>query len=267
MIALHARRSHDSIARWYQMRGSHGLMVILTGTDLYRDIRDDSHAKLSLQMAQRLIVLQSAGLDELTHSQRAKTSVIYQSTTKRKTLVKTSRHLRAVMVGHLRTEKSPETLFEAAKLLTKHKNIFIQHIGAGLDSGLADSARSTATLCRNYKWLGALGHSQTRTLIQRAHVLIHASTMEGGAHTIMEAIRSGVPVIASQIPGNVGMLGNDYSGYFPVGAANRLADTLLRCRESTDLLDELKLQCARRESLFDPDTERSNLIDAIEKLS
>jgi len=33
MIALHARRSHASIAAWHGLRGSSGLVVVLTGTD------------------------------------------------------------------------------------------------------------------------------------------------------------------------------------------------------------------------------------------
>jgi glycosyltransferase involved in cell wall biosynthesis len=45
-------------------------------------------------------------------------------------------------------------------------------------------------------------------------VLVHASRIEGGAHVIAEAVRSGTPVIASRIEGNVGMLGADYAGYF-----------------------------------------------------
>ena len=46
----------------------------------------------------------------------------------------------------------------------------------------------------------------------------------------MEAVRSGTPVLASRVPGNVGMLGADYEGYFPHGDAAALAALLLRCR-------------------------------------
>src|SRR3954463_14644866 len=38
LIALHARRSHDSIARYRQQRPNGPLVVTLTGTDLYRDL-------------------------------------------------------------------------------------------------------------------------------------------------------------------------------------------------------------------------------------
>ena len=84
--------------------------------------------------------------------------------------------------------------------------------------------------CPHYRWLGALPHAQTRQRIQRAHVLVHTSALEGGAHVIMEAVRSGTPVLASRVPGNIGMLGADYAGYFPHGDAAALAGLLEECR-------------------------------------
>jgi glycosyltransferase involved in cell wall biosynthesis len=59
----------------------------------------------------------------------------------------------------------------------------------------------------NYRWLGALPHESTRRRIQAAHVLVHSSRMEGGAHVVIEAVTSGTPVLASRIPGNLGLLG------------------------------------------------------------
>jgi glycosyltransferase involved in cell wall biosynthesis len=134
------------------------------------------------------------------------------------------------MVGHLREEKSPRTLFEAVALLAQHRDIQIQHIGAPHDQTLASIANQTAALYPQYQFTGALSYPQTRHQIQRAHVLVHTSVMEGGAHVIMEAVCSGVPVIASRIAGNMGMLGEDYAGLFPVGDAKALANMLVRFR-------------------------------------
>ena len=56
--------------------------------------------------------------------------------------------------------------------------------------------------------------------------------MEGGANVVVEAITSGTPVIASRISGNLGMLGDDYPGYFAVGDAADLATVVERaCRD------------------------------------
>ncbi len=260
MIALHARRSASSISVWQSQRGSRSLIVALTGTDLYRDIQIDTQAQHSLDAAGQLIVLQELGIQSLPAKHHAKTHTVFQSTTSRKTLLKTNKHLNAVMVGHLRDEKMPQTLFEAALLLQDEKGIRISHIGAGLDEKLAEDAIKTEALCAGYTWARGLKHTQTRSRIQRAHVLVHTSKMEGGAHVIMEAVCSGTPVIASRMDGNVGMLGGGYDGYFPVGDAQALAAMLRRCKNEPRFLDHLASQCALRAPLFAPLAEQTSLL-------
>ena len=271
LLALHARRSAASIVAWAQEQPGRGLAVVLTGTDLYRDIHEDESARRSLALAQRLVVLQEQGPQALPAEHRGKTRVIFQSTTARQPLQKTGRHLRAVMVGHLREEKSPQTLFEAAQLLRERHDIHIDHIGEALDPALGAQARATMAACPHYRWLGGLAHEATRRHIQRAHLLIHASRMEGGAHVLMEAICSGTPVLASRIPGNVGMLGPDYPGYFPCGDAAALAQLLQACRadmgQASSMLSALQAKCALRAPLFAPTAERAALLALLQDLT
>ena len=263
MVALHARRSADAISAWSAVHPGHGLAVVLTGTDLYRDIQTVAAAQRSLALAQALVVLQERAPESLPVTVRAKARVIFQSTRARRALPKSPQRLRAIMVGHLREEKSPETLFAAARLLATQRNIRIDHIGEPLDPALGETARATMAAVPNYRWLGGLPHEAVRRRIQRAHLLIHASRIEGGAHVIMEAVASGTPVLASHVDGNVGMLGAEYAGYFPWGDANALAALILRCHESRsrrdgeDFLQTLAAQCRQRAPLFDPPTERS----------
>ncbi|MDP4969445.1 MAG: glycosyltransferase, partial [Burkholderiaceae bacterium] len=98
-----------------------------------------------------------------------------------------------------------------------------------------------------------------------AHVLVHPSVMEGGAHVVMEAICSGVPVIASRISGNEGMLGSDYAGFFATGDASALAALLLRMRRDPDFYAQLSVQCALRAPLFAPAREQERLITIIQQ--
>jgi putative glycosyltransferase (TIGR04348 family) len=270
MLALHARRSAASIEDWAQARPGRGLAVVLTGTDLYRDIHSDAAAQRSLALAQRLVVLQEQGVRDVPPPWRDKTRVIYPSARVRATLPKTGRHLRVVMVGHLREEKAPQTLWQAARLLRPHPDIRIDHIGGALDPALERAARATMAQCPAYRWLGALPHETTRRHIQRAHLLVHTSRMEGGAHVLMEAVCSGTPVLASRIPGHLGMLGADYGGYFAQGDAAALAQALLRCRAEQDrsdgMLAVLQAQCAARVPLFAPEAERAALLGLLNEL-
>ena len=269
MLALHARRSADSIAAWAaRPAGSQGLAVVLTGTDLYRDIQADENARHSLALAAQLVVLQERGPDDMPAGLRDKTRVIFQSSTALAPADKPAvgTQLRAVMVGHLRDEKSPQTLFEAAHLLAGEAGLFIDHIGEALDAALGEQARATAAACPQYRWLGGQPHAATRRHIQRAHVLVHTSRMEGGAHVVMEAVLSGTPVLASRIPGNIGMLGEDYAGYFAPGNAQALADLLKRCRQDAGWLVQLQAQCALRAPLFAPEAEAAALHQLVQDL-
>lgn len=259
MIALHARRSAASVAAWRARNPRAPLVVVLTGTDLYRDIASDASAQASLEAADRLIVLNALGAQSLPHALRSKTRVILQSCSGRQPLDKSASRCRALMVGHLREEKSPRTYFEAARLLASRTDILLDHVGAALDPALGAEATELMGSCPRYRWLDGQPHMKTRRRIQSAHVLVHPSRMEGGAHVVIEAVRSGTPVLASHIEGNVGLLGEDYAGYFPVGDAAALAALLQRARDEPSVLARLQEQCGARAALFDPKREAASL--------
>ena len=266
LIALHARRSAESISRFAQTRPDTPLALVLTGTDLYRDIQTDPIAQRSLHLADRLVVLNGLGADALPAEHQAKTTVCLQSSPTRRTLPKTSQHLRALMVGHLRDEKSPRTYFDAARRLAARPDILLDHIGGDLDPALGTEARALTDSQPNYRWLGALPHAATRARIQAAHVLVHASQMEGGAHVVIEALTAGTPVLASRIAGNLGLLGDGYRGVFDWGDAAGLATLLAQARDDPAMLPALQAQCAARVPLFHPDHERQTLLDLLAAL-
>ncbi|MDP2015286.1 selenoneine biosynthesis selenosugar synthase SenB [Hydrogenophaga sp.] len=269
LLALHARRSAASVAAWAQAHPDRPLVLALTGTDLYRDIASDASAQRSLALAHRLIVLQEQGPLALPEALRDKCRVVFQSGTRRQTLAKTTAHLRVVMVGHLRDEKWPQNLFDAARLLRPDEGIHIDHIGAAIDPALGEAARATAQACLHYRWLGGLPRAATLARMQRAHLLVHTSRMEGGAHVLMEALLCGTPVLASHIDGNVGMLGTDYGGYFPPGDAPALVRALRACREDlaapVGRLAALQAQCEARAPLFEPRIEQAALLALLQE--
>ncbi len=257
LIALHALRSADSIARWRQRRTDAPLVLVLTGTDLYRDLDDDPHARHSVECASRVVVLQQAGLARLDAAARAKAVVIVQSAPALAAR-RGSADPDFVAVGHLRDEKDPLTLMRAARLLgASSETPTIAHIGAALDPALADAARATMRDCPAYRWLGPLSHTAARRAIASARALVHTSRIEGGANVVIEAIRSGVPVLASDIDGNVGLLGADYDGYVPVGDAAALAALMRRFLADDAFALHLAAQCDAREPLFRPAAERN----------
>ena len=261
VIALHARRSAAALREFHKNAPTVPRILVLTGTDLYRDIRSDAEAKHSLQIASHLVLLQPAGLAELTPSMIEKTSVIFQSA---KTLTPFKRssvqqkYLSVMMIGHLRAEKDPLTFLQACTLL-RHMPIQFTHIGSALEASMAPHITATTAATPHYHWLGNQSHAVTRQRLKRCDVMVITSVMEGGANVIIEAITSGVPVIASDIAGNRGMLGDDYLGYFPVGDAPALAALIQRAATDQLFLTALRRQCDSRRELFSPARERASV--------
>lgn len=258
LIALHARRSADTIARWHAAHAARPLAVVLTGTDLYRDLaRGDASAAHSLKCASHLVVLQPEALRVLDDAARAKARVVLQSAPAWVHADKPSAPTEFAAVGHLRDEKDPATLMRAVRLLPDAPTMAVVHVGHALDAALADEARRTMADCPRYRWLGGLPPDETRERIARAHALVHPSRMEGGANVVIEALRSHVPVLASRIDGNVGLLGTDYDGYFAVGDVAALAALMLRFAGEPAFAARLTAQCAAREHLFAPAAEEA----------
>src|SRR5512132_1530142 len=79
LLALHARRSHRSVAAFRSKCPDLPVIVTLTGTDLYRDLPGSREARDSLRQADRVIVLQEDALRQLAPAMRRKTRVVYQS--------------------------------------------------------------------------------------------------------------------------------------------------------------------------------------------
>ena len=270
MIALHARRSAASVQAWHAVRAGSGvrrpLLLVLTGTDLYRDIAGDASAQRSLALADRLVVLNPLGPRQLPPGLRPHCEVVLQSCSARAPLVKTHRHLRVLMVGHLRAEKDPLTYLQAAEHLAGRSDIRFDHVGAALEPALGEAAQALMARHPRYRWLGALPHERVRRLIQAAHALVHPSRMEGGAHVVIEALRSGTPVLASRIDGNLGLLGEGYAGCFEPGDAAGLAALVERARDDAAMLGALQRQGAERAPLFSPEAEAATLHHIVHRL-
>ncbi len=71
-----------------------------------------------------------------------------------------------------------------------------------------------------------------------------------------EAIVASVPVLASAIPGSIGILGEDYPGYFRVGDTQELARLMRRAETDAGFLRDLRGRCAKLAPLFNPALEK-----------
>lgn len=267
LLALHARKSHSSIRRFRQLRPQAPLVLALTGTDLYRDIRKYADARRSLDMATRLVVLQEQGLKELRPALRRKARVVYQSSGTRLRHRPCRSRFRVAVLGHLRAEKDPFRAVRALRHVDPSARVEVVQIGAALDPAMVAESRKWIRREPRYRWLGSVSHGKAMRWLASSHVLVVSSVMEGGANVICEAARIGVPVLASRVPGNVGMLGRDYPGYFPLFGDDALARLIERCRNEPSFYQRLKCAVLRRRALFAPRAERAALKRVLQDLA
>jgi putative glycosyltransferase (TIGR04348 family) len=260
LVALHARRSHGSIARYRDAHPGGPLVVVLTGTDLYRDLPASTQARRSLEAADRIVVLQEDGRRELDPPLRRKTRVVYQSAAPRARRAPPAGGFRIAVIGHLRDEKDPFRAAAALALLPDRADLEVVQIGGPLDPALGTEAGRRAVRDPRYRWLGSVPHGRALRELARSHLLVVSSKMEGGANVIAEAARIGTPVLASRVSGNVGMLGRGYPGYYPLGDERALARLIVRAADEPAYYRRLERALRARRWRFAPAAERAALL-------
>jgi len=266
LVALHAKRSHASVLRYRTAQPSGPLAVVLTGTDLYRDLPASAEARRSLELAGRIIVLQDEAPRQLEPRLRRKTCVVYQSANPSVRHEPPPRRLRVAVIGHLREEKDAFRAVAALALLPPDADVEVVQLGAALAPGMRREATRWMAREPRYRWLGSVPHARALAWLAKSHLLVVSSRMEGGANVIAEAARIGTPVLASRVPGNVGMLGRDYAGYFPLGDERALAKLLQRAASEPDYRPRLRRALRARRKLFAPGAERAALLRALSPL-
>lgn len=274
LVALHARKSHPSIINFRRDKPEAPLVVALTGTDLYRDLRTSPHARESLNVANRIVVLQPNAMKELRPVWQKKARVIYQSVENRasrstsnstKTSASNGR-FDVCVIGHLRAVKDPFRTVMAARLLPDSSRIRVLQVGGAMTGAMARRARKEMSANKRYRWLGEQPKARVRGILAKSRLCVLSSLMEGGANVLSEVIGASVPILASRINGNAGILGEDYPGYFDAGNTAHLARLLTRAETSPGYLSELKEWTKSLTPLIDPAREEQAWSDLISEL-
>jgi glycosyltransferase involved in cell wall biosynthesis len=165
------------------------------------------------------------------------------------------------VIGHLRAEKDPLRILFALKRISAALPLEVVHLGAALDPALVPKTSDP-----RYRWLGSVPHARALKWLASSHAMVISSRMEGGANVVCEALRIGVPVLASRISGNVGLLGPGYGGYFPVEDERALARLLTRAATYPAFYRRLRKEIAELRAEVAPAAEARALLAALSGL-
>jgi putative glycosyltransferase (TIGR04348 family) len=259
MIALHAWRSHESIRAFHEALPRRPLIVALTGTDVYRF--QHSHPEVfndSVMRADALIGLHDRIRDDLPPRFHGRLYTVIQSARPLppKAPGPGKTHFDILVAGHLREEKDSLRAALAVRELPETSRLRVIQAGGAHTRKWALAAREEMFRSRRYQWQGDVSHWRVRRLMARSHLMVISSRMEGGANVVGEASVAGLPILASDIPGNRGLLGDDYPGYFPVADTVALRESLLKAERDPVFVGDMRQRLLALASRFHPEAER-----------
>lgn len=266
LIAFNASKNRQTIRDARNSGVARRIVICLTGTDLYIDLKHEPTAQDVLYLADQLVVLQPMALSELPPALRHKTMVIFQSALPPTFAAeKDPDHFDVCVIAHLREVKDPLRTARAARLLPAGSRIRVFHAGAALSAELAREAAREAGENPRFHWLGELDRERTAEVLLRSRIMVISSLNEGGANVISEAVVSDIPVIGSDIPCTRGLLGHDYPGLFPARDTEMLAELLFRAETDQAYYHELSATCRREKFKFDPALEKDSLKQLLDR--
>jgi colanic acid/amylovoran biosynthesis glycosyltransferase len=159
-------------------------------------------------------------------------------------------------IGRLMEVKGQSYLIEACRVLAAKDVEFVCHVvGEGPDSRKLEQLVASAGLQARVNFVPPLNREQIAELLRRVDVLVapsvrtRAGRREGIPVVLMEAMASGVPVVASQISGIPELVDDGLSGVLvPPGDAELLAKAIHSLYSDPDL--RLRLGAAGREKVL-----------------
>lgn len=256
MIAIHAWRSQEAIFQFKRHNPLAKLIVVLSGTDIYQYINSHHDSTLkAMHEADVLLGLNHQVIHALPYELKQRLCVIPQSATIPRLRVKPNKHFLALVVGHLRDVKNPFQAAKATRSLPASSRIQVHHYGRAHSPSWGLQGRRETAVNRRYHWHGEVNKRQLATLYQQANVMIISSKLEGGANVICEAITAGLPILASKVAGNVGLLGENYEGYYALSDTAMLRKKLIKLERDRSFYSRLKAQCLKLQKNYNPHRE------------
>ena len=146
-----------------------------------------------------------------------------------------------LFVGRLASIKGLPVLIDAIKLLVmNYPNLVLTIVGDGPDRRLLEEQTKQLGLESNIHFIGPLSQTEVANNLASTDVFVLPSFGEGVPVVLMEAMASGVPVVATQIAGIPELVEDGISGYLvPPGDQKLLADRINDLLSNSELRQQM----------------------------
>ena len=265
MIALHATKTLAASKRFKVHSPKGKLIIYLTGTDLYKEqANNNPEFHEALVLADILVVGQRASLASIPAEFLEKSHFVPASV-----LLPPLKNVSPppspslALTGHLRPVKNPFLMNLALKELTELK-LDAFTLGAALDPNMLNDVEEWQQADSRFHWLDDVPYTEALSWIEQVDFTLNTSHNEGGSNAVAESIVLGTPVLASKIEGNVGMLGDDYLGYFEPNSASSLARLIRRATTDRSFHQKLLQQITSIQENFLPEKETAGWLKLLQ---
>ncbi len=184
--------------------------------------------------------------------------------------------IKLLFVSHYNYYRNFETLIRALPILrnrlpgTKIKLLLTCHFSPSTNPGFyrpqaAASLVSTLGVRENVVELGSVPYRLLHHLYSACHIYVTPAYTETFAHPLVEAMSSGLPVVASDLPVHREIC-RDAAIYFPRFSPDLLAECVLRLQQSPGLAKALSQNGLSRAQDFRWDAHVDRLLDVAREL-
>lgn len=144
-----------------------------------------------------------------------------------------------LFVGRFQAQKNLFFLLDQFKQLSEHNKSFELHIvGDGPQKVELHQHAEKSKLNHIIHWHGWLDKPELLKLYQSSNILINPSHYEGLPNVLLEGMACGLPIIASNIPGNNDLVTHEANGYlFDIGDGKTCQENLIKSLDPNNTKD------------------------------